>query len=122
MHVIAAVKMYEWWWKSLLGTRDGIYLLDNDMLVYFICDLSTNEMSSLSRKLENIVHHYANFIVYLIENRQIQVLCYCYLLVKRIDVNLIKIRSLIAPDYVAHSFMHDITKPGAIKDRILITM
>ena len=36
--------------------------------------------------------------------------------------NLIKIWSLIAPDYVAHNFMRDITKPGAIKDRILIRL
>ena len=34
--------------------------------------------------------------------------------------NLIKIRSLFAPDNVAH--MRDITKPGAIKDRILIRL
>ena len=36
--------------------------------------------------------------------------------------NLIKIRSLIAPDYVAHSFMRDNAKPGAINDRILIRL
>jgi len=37
-------------------------------------------------------------------------------------VNLIKIRSLIARDCVAHSYMRDIKKPGAIKDRILIRL
>ena len=36
--------------------------------------------------------------------------------------NLIKIRSLIAPDFVAHSFTRDIAKPGAIKDQILIRL
>jgi hypothetical protein len=29
---------------------------------------------------------------------------------------------LIAPDYVAHSFMRDNAKPGAINDRILIRL
>ena len=65
------MQMYEWCWKRLLETRDGIYLLDNDILVYFICDLSTNEMSSLSRKLENILQYYTSVIVYFIENRQL---------------------------------------------------
>jgi len=36
--------------------------------------------------------------------------------------NLIKIWSLIAPDYVAHNFKRDIAKPGAVKDRILIRL
>ena len=36
--------------------------------------------------------------------------------------NLIKILSLIAPDCVAHSFLRDIAKLEAIKDRILIRL